>query len=216
MDIQLRAAAHRPHLQRADLRLRDGLTLLTGPDESARGELLRLVALRWPPDAGEMLVGGEDVRRLAPGRRSGYTRRIGFAPRDADLPPDLRVRQGLLYLAAIWQVVGTARVVAEMERWRLEAVAARRLGSLSPGEQRRFVLAASLLMEPRLWVLEQPFDGLDVPGRTLLRHLLVSVGSGRGPSHILLSQAADDETTVLLPARARLYAENGQVREIAD
>lgn len=216
MDIQLRAVAHRPHLRRADLRLCDGLTLLTGPDASARGELLRLIALRWQPDDGEMLVGREDVQRFTSARRSAYARTVGFAPSDGELLPDLGVRQSLLYLAALWLVAGTARVDAEMERWGLGPVAKRRLGSLSPGERRRFMLAASLLMEPELWLLEQPFDGLDVPGRTLLRNLLVSAGDGRGPAHILLSQAADDEATARLPLRARLRAEDGQVWELAD
>ena len=215
MDVQLKAAAHRPYLRRADFRLADGLTLLTGPDASARSQLVRLLALRWQPDDGEMLVGGEDVRSFTPERRSAYARRVGFAPGDGDLPNDLRVRQGLIYLAALWQVAGTARVDVEMERWGLGSVARRRLGSLSPGERRRFVLAASLLMEPELWLLEQPFDGLDVPGRTVLRDLLVSAGGGRSPTRVVLSQAADDEATARLPLRVRLHAEHGRVWEVA-
>ncbi len=212
MDVELIGAARRPRLLSADLRLARGLSLIEGPDGQAQGELLRLLALRWPPSGGVMRVGGEDVRGLGPAQRSAYARRVGFAPGDAGLPEYPRVRTALRYLAALWQVGGVAKVDAEIERWRLDA--RQRLGTLSPGERRRFILAASLLMSPELWLLERPFDGLDLPGRTLLRQLLVASAHAEPPRHAVLAQLGEEADAAKLPVSARLWAERGRVHEV--
>lgn len=209
MEIELIAAGRSPHLEAANLRLPEGITLVVGPDRSAQGALLRLIALRWPPSSGRMRVEGRDVVRLSPAERAAYARRVGFAPADRELPSHLRVRSALRYLAALWQVAGTASAEREIERWGLAQVAHRRMGSLSPGERRRVVLAASLLMAPNVWLLEQPFDGLDMPGRLLLRHLLLGAALGGAPRHVVLAQADADESVAHLPIRMRLCAESG-------
>jgi ABC-type multidrug transport system ATPase subunit len=153
---------------------------------------------------------------MTPAARAAVTRKVGFAPADTVLPSHLRVRTALSYLAALWQVPGQARIDAEMERWDLVPLQRQRLGSISPGERRRFVLAASLVMSPDLWLLEHPFDGLDLPGRNLLRQLLISAAlDGGNPRRVLLAHHDDDVKSLDLPAQTHLVASAGEVSRVA-
>lgn len=208
MDLELIGVVRPPHLAAVNFRLRSGLTLVTGPDRECQAALVRLLALRWLPSAGRMIVQGQDLSHLSPAARSAFTRKIGFAPADTALPGHVRVRTALSYIGALWQVRGQAKVDAEIERWELGPLRRRPLGSLSPGERRRFVLAASLVMTPDLWILERPFEGLDIPGRTLVRQLILSASAlgDAKPRHVVLVQDEDDDHTQDLPVQVRLHA----------
>jgi ABC-type multidrug transport system ATPase subunit len=157
-----------------------------------------------------MRIGGRDVGSLAPLERLALRRRIGFAPGGADLPGHVTVERGLLYIAALWQVAGAAPVRREIARWDLGRVGRRPLGSLSPGERRRFILAASRVMDPELWLLERPYDGLDAIGRATVDALVADAFFGRGPVRTLL--VADNRTEAgKLPHNARCWVSAGTV-----
>ena len=100
-------------------------------------------------------------------------RRFGYMPEERGLYPKMRVRAQLTYLAALH---GVAEPEAAAERWieRL-GIAERaddRVEELSLGNQQRVQLAAALVHEPELLVLDEPFSGLDPVGVDVLSGVL--------------------------------------------
>ena len=160
----------------------EGLTLevptgaavaLIGPNGSGKSTLLRGILGLADRTAGTVQVLGE-----APDRAR---RHIGSLPqadtRDATLPITLRqvVTMGLYRSRGALRPIGRdgrAAVVDAMERVGLGAFASRRFGELSGGQQQRGILARALVSDPRLLLLDEPFNGLDRENRDVLLQLV--------------------------------------------
>jgi ABC-type multidrug transport system ATPase subunit len=212
MEIRLVAVDQPPTLRHLDLRIGAGVTCVRG-NAAQCASLVRLLALRSPPRAGRVLLAGQDVYALPPARRADWRRRIGFAPAGWSLPETVAVGRGLAYLAALWQVPGLRAVRRELETWGLTGLEGRRLGDLSPGERRRFVLAASRVMNPEVWILERPYDGVDRAAAATLDMLVADVFFGRGPVRTLV-MADDSARAQRLPCHHRLALDGGAVAEL--
>ena len=136
----------------------DGRALLHGVDvDVPPGALL---AIAGPSGAGKTTLLGE----LAAGHPAGS---IGFVPQDDIVHLDLALSRTLIYAARLRlprnsgpeQVsAAVARVLAALG---LEALADRRVGSLSGGERKRASIAVELLTRPRAMFLDEPTSGLD-------------------------------------------------------
>jgi len=144
-----------------------------GPNGSGKSTLLRGILGLAELTAGEIEVfGGEPAKAL---------RRIGSLPqadtRDSNLPLSLRqvVAMGLYReLGPVRPLgrAGRAAVKRAIERVGLGAVATHRFGELSGGQQQRGILARALVADPRLILLDEPFNGLDRENRDTLLELL--------------------------------------------
>jgi energy-coupling factor transporter ATP-binding protein EcfA2 len=73
-----------------------------------------------------------------------------------------------------------------------DAFRKRRIDELSGGEQRRVALAGLLVRRPRLLVLDEPFAGLDRPGRRLLVEVIGGLGEQTGTATVVVSHDVDD------------------------
>jgi ABC-2 type transport system ATP-binding protein len=104
-------------------------------------------------------------------------RQFGYMPEERGLYPKMRVVDQLVYLARL-RGVGRRQAEAAARRWLevlgLSARAGDRVESLSLGNQQRVQLAAALLHEPELLVLDEPFSGLDPVGVDALAAVLRS------------------------------------------
>jgi ABC-2 type transport system ATP-binding protein len=111
--------------------------------------------------------------------------RFGYMPEERGLYPKMRVRAQLTYLAALH---GVERPEAAADRWieRLGITerAHDRVEQLSLGNQQRVQLAAALVHEPELLVLDEPFTALDAAGAALLDSQLAELA---GATTVLLS-----------------------------
>ena len=102
-------------------------------------------------------------------------RRFGYMPEERGLYPKMRVRDQLVYLARLHgRDAVAARAAAErwIERLGLTERAGDRVEQLSLGNQQRVQLAAALVHEPELLVLDEPFSGLDPVGVDVLSGVL--------------------------------------------
>ena len=140
------------------LRLQPGVTLVRGPGGAGKSTLLRVLATLQPIDAGAVRY---------PYRGAALRAHIGYVPQDNRFVQALAVEDGLRYLAGVRGVSGD--VATLIARWGLEPLRRTRLLQLSSGEARRWLLAQSQLLDPDLWLLDEPLHGLDAWGVQTLR-----------------------------------------------
>ena len=149
-------------------------TAIIGQTGSGKSTLLRLLCGLETPDAGRVVVGGNDTRtrrgRKAARRAVGYVMQhperqlfaesvekdVAFGPRNLRLPEDEVDR----------------RVNAALELVGLEGRRSASPFTLSGGQRRLCALAGILAMEPEVLILDEPTAGLDPRGRALLRRVL--------------------------------------------
>jgi ABC-type Fe3+/spermidine/putrescine transport system ATPase subunit len=140
---------------------------LLGPSGSGKSTLLKVVAGLEAPEAGRVLVDGQDLAGVPPERR-------GFALmfQDFALFPHLSVLDNVAFgLVEQRQGKSAARAaaLAMLERFGLQAYAASKVWQLSGGEQQRVALARALITRPRVLLLDEPFSALDPELRLQLR-----------------------------------------------
>lgn len=153
-----KAYGERQVLHDLDLAVRPGeLFGFVGSNGAGKTTTMRIVLGVLAADAGEVLLDGAPVTAAS-------RRRIGYMPEERGLYPKMPVGEQLVYLARLHGMT-RAEATDAMERWteRL-GVAARRadmVDSLSLGNQQRVQLAAALVHDPAVLVLDEPFSGLD-------------------------------------------------------
>ncbi|MEP6800974.1 MAG: ABC transporter ATP-binding protein [Acidobacteriota bacterium] len=165
------------------------VTVLFGPSGSGKTTILRCLAGLERPDTGRIAFGEEvwfdSARRVdrAPGRR-----RVGFLPQEYSLFPHFTVEGNVGYgLRRLSRSERHARVSDLLERFDLAALAGRRPGEISGGEQQRVALARALVVRPRLLLLDEPLSALDAPLRERLRPDLRRMLSGSAAPVLLVT-----------------------------
>jgi len=147
-------------LEDATLEVSVGETVtVLGPSGSGKTTLLRVVAGLQLPDAGRVLLEGEDLAGVPPHRRG-----IGLVFQDHALFPhrDVAGNVGFGLRMRGDDSAATAKRTAELlELVGLAGFESRSVGTLSGGEQQRVALARALAPEPRLLLLDEPLGSLD-------------------------------------------------------
>jgi ABC-2 type transport system ATP-binding protein len=158
-------------LDGVDLDLRAGETLaLLGPNGAGKTSLMRLVAGRLAPGSGSVRIAGRDPHATPEARRA-----IGWVPQDIALYPRLTVAENLdvfARLAGLRRLERRAAVAEALDLTGIAEVAGRPLGLLSGGYQRRVNIAASLMARPRLVLLDEPTQGVDLQARAAIHAVL--------------------------------------------
>ncbi|MCK6587066.1 MAG: ABC transporter ATP-binding protein [Polyangiaceae bacterium] len=139
---------------------------VVGPNGAGKSTLLGVVAGIIEPEAGSVTLEGEPLI----GRRAPARARLGFVPEGADPPPHLLAGELLALCAALKQV--EILPTSLLERLGVAALLEQPVGSMSLGQRRRTCLAAALVGEPLLLVLDEPTNGLDPGGVEMLASLL--------------------------------------------
>jgi ABC-2 type transport system ATP-binding protein len=162
-----------------------GVTGLLGPNGAGKTTLLRLIAGLQRPSQGRLQVLGVDPR-LSP----EVYRRMSLVPEDESLydrEPARRFIETMARLARVDDPVG--RAAAALETVGLTADAGRELGKFSKGMRQRAKVAAALVTDPEVLLLDEPLNGADPVQRAELIRLFRELGSaGRTlivSSHVL-------------------------------
>jgi ABC-type multidrug transport system ATPase subunit len=135
---------------------------LLGPNGAGKTTTLRMLATLVEPDEGEIVVDGVDRRREPLKVRE----KLAYVAAEAGLPERLTPREVVSLFAGIQGVPRGAEVADRLlARMGASRYAETPCGDLSTGMKRRVVLARALVHEPSVLLLDEPTDGLDVPGR---------------------------------------------------
>jgi ABC-2 type transport system ATP-binding protein len=151
-----------------------GVVGLVGPNGAGKTTLLRMVATVLAPDAGHLRLLDRDP--AVPRERTEIRRRLGYLPQTPGLYPGFTPFDLVDYVAVLKE--HTDREWRRQEARRLlEAVGLqdsmhRKIRSLSGGMKQRVALAAAMIGDPELLVLDEPAAGLDPDQRLQLRSLL--------------------------------------------
>jgi putative spermidine/putrescine transport system ATP-binding protein len=135
------------------------IVALLGPSGSGKTTVLRLVAGFETPDAGRILVEGEDVTTLAPERR-----RFGMVFQHYALFPHMTAGENVsfgLEAQGAARRDAKARVAEMLALAGLSGLEGRRVTAMSGGQQQRVALARALAPNPRVLLLDEPLSNLD-------------------------------------------------------
>jgi ABC-2 type transport system ATP-binding protein len=135
---------------------------LVGPDGAGKTTALRILAGVIRPDAGELSLLGNRVRRHS----RSLKRRIGYLAQGFSLYGDLSVDENLAFFAEIYGVRDFRRRRDELlEFTRLTQFRTRLAGRLSGGMKKKLALACSLIHQPEIILLDEPTTGVDPVSR---------------------------------------------------
>jgi ABC-2 type transport system ATP-binding protein len=141
---------------------------LLGPNGAGKTTTIRMLLDIYRPDCGEIRVFGGVLDAAGKDR-------VGYLPEERGLYRDLRVEQTLLYFATLKGLDrGTARrrLIPWLERLDLYEHRGKKVGDLSRGMHQKAQLIATLVHEPDLIVVDEPFSGLDPVNARLVMGIL--------------------------------------------
>lgn len=161
----VKAFSNRPVLGGVDLQVPRGSVLgLLGANGAGKSTLIRIMTGLLAPDSGAVHVDGVDAVR----RRGELGSRVGIAPQDLGLYPQLTARENLVCFGEIaglgWRAA-RRRADEVLELLGLTGQAKRVAGVLSGGQKRRLHTGIALVHRPRVLFLDEPTVGADVPSR---------------------------------------------------
>ncbi|MCC2627037.1 MAG: transporter related [Thermomicrobiales bacterium] len=148
-------------------------TSLVGPNGAGKSTLLKCLDGILAPTHGEVFLDGQPIHRPSP--------RVAYVPQRSDV--DWKFPISVLDVALMGRALRASRLLPVPDRDREDALAAlaqvrmRRfapvqIGALSGGQQQRVFLARALLQEADVFLLDEPFSGVDAPTQALLLHVL--------------------------------------------
>ena len=188
------------------------VTGFVGPNGAGKSTTMRVILGLDTPDAGTALIGGRPYRSL----RRPLTH-VGALLDAAAVQPSRSARNHLLWLAHS-QGLTAGRVDEVIEQSGLQAAIRRKAGGYSLGMRQRLGIAAALLGDPPVLMLDEPFNGMDPEGIVWLRGFLASLAAqGRAvlvSSH-LMSELQEVAGHVVIVGRGKVIADTSVADLIA-
>ena len=188
------------------------VTGFVGPNGAGKSTTMRVILGLDAADEGSALIGGQPYRSLR-----HPLNHVGALLDAAALQPSRTARNHLLWLDHS-QGLTVRRVDEVTELVGLQTAARRKAGGYSLGMRQRLGIAAAMLGDPPVLMLDEPFNGLDPEGIVWMRGFLRSLAAeGRGvlvSSH-LMSELQDTASHLVVIGRGRLVADTSVADLIA-
>jgi len=159
---------------------------LLGANGAGKTTVMRIALGVLRADAGTITWGGSDHRRL---QRSTW----GYLPEERGLYPKMTVLDELVFFARL-HGASTDQAIREAQAWltrlRVPEFASRRCGELSKGNQQKVQFLASVIHDPDILLLDEPFTGLDPVNVVLIRQAILELRE-RGKTIVLSTHQMD-------------------------
>jgi putative spermidine/putrescine transport system ATP-binding protein len=182
---------------------------LLGPSGCGKSTVLRMVAGLVEPDAGQIVLAGEDITRVPVHRRN-----LGLVFQSYALFPHMTVHDNVAFglrRRGVGEAEGRPRVERMLELVRLGPLGARYPRELSGGQQQRVALARALVTEPRVLLLDEPLSNLDALLRDEMRVELKRLQERLGTTMIFVTH---DQAEALILSDRVVVMEAGRVEQI--
>jgi ABC-2 type transport system ATP-binding protein len=140
---------------------------LLGPNGAGKTTTVSIIAGLMSPDSGEVLIEGKPVKNDT----DPVKRKIGLVPQDMALYDQLTALDNLTFFAALYSISGAKAKQAIDEALNLVELSDRggdKVGTFSGGMKRRLNLAAALLHDPQILLLDEPTVGVDPQSRNAI------------------------------------------------
>ena len=187
------------------------LITIVGPSGCGKSTMLRIIAglkPHFPPTSGEALVLGKPIKEPGPDR--------GIVDQKYSLLPHLNVIQNVAFGLKLRGVPRSERI-AKAAEWvkkvGLEGSENKFPSELSGGMQQRVAIAATLILQPRILLMDEPFGALDPGIRLRMQELLIQLWNEQQSTVFLVTHSVEE--AVYLGDRVFLMAPNpGRLVEI--
>ena len=152
---------------------------MLGPNGAGKTSLIRIITTITAADEGEVFIDGEKLNRLHP-------QAIGYMPEERGLYKKMKVGEHLLYLAQL-KGMSTREAKQKLNNWfeKFEITGwwNKKIEELSKGMQQKVQFIATVVHEPKLLILDEPFSGLDPINTNLIKDEIYQLNQ-RGTSVI--------------------------------
>jgi putative spermidine/putrescine transport system ATP-binding protein len=193
-----------------DLEIRKGeLLALLGPSGCGKTTTMRSIAGLMNPVGGKIHLDGEDITRVPANKRA-----VGLVFQSYALFPHLSVFENVAFGLKLKGMRGAqleAKVSAGLKSVGLSAFANRKTPELSGGQQQRVALARSMVMEPKVLLLDEPLSNLDARLRLEMRTELQRVQKESGVTMIFVTH---DQVEALALADRIVVMRGGAIEQI--
>lgn len=208
-----------PAVKDVNFTVRRGEVLgLLGPNGSGKSTTVSMITSLLEPTTGQVLFDGQSISR-AP---LEYKARVGYVPEEAHLYSYLT---GPEYLELVGQLRGLdaavlrGQIAAFMRIFGLEDDQHSQMGAYSKGMRQKILIAAALLHDPDVIVLDEPNSGLDVTSALILRSLVLELAaSGKiivYSSHVLeIVEKVATDVLILHESRVVAHDSVSRLREL--
>ena len=202
--------AAEPAVRALDLAVAPGeLVCLLGPSGCGKTTILKAIAGLLAPSQGEIRMSGRSLAGVPTERRS-----IGMVFQKPLLFPHLDVGGNVgfgLRMRGLDPETIQERVRRMLGLVKLEGMEGRRVNQISGGQSQRVGLARALVIEPQVWLLDEPLSQLDANLREQMRELILSIQRELGITTLFVTH--DQEEAVVLGDRIGLVLE-GRLHQI--
>lgn len=158
------------------------ITGLLGPNGAGKTTTIRMIAGYLAPDAGTITLAGHRVAGNRNANPVAARASLGYLPESAPLYHELKPAQYLDYRAKLFGLRRPERKAAiarVIDRCRLADMAHKRIGMLSKGYRQRVGLAAAIVHNPPVLILDEPTNGLDPAQMRTTRALIAELAADR-------------------------------------
>jgi spermidine/putrescine transport system ATP-binding protein len=158
---------------------------ILGPSGCGKTTLLRMIAGFIAPDSGDIVIGGRSMQGVAPNRRP-----VNMVFQQLALFPMMSVGDNVAFGLARRGVARAERLRRSqemLERVGLGNAAAKRVDELSGGQRQRVAIARSLVLEPKLLLLDEPLGALDLKLREHMKIELKQLQAAFGTTFVYIT-----------------------------
>ena len=182
-------------LKNVNLTIKPGeLFTFLGPSGSGKSTLLRAIAGFGPFPEGNILIGGVDVTQMPP-----WTRNVGMVFQSYALWPHMTVRKNVAFGLEERKLPAKEikqRVDAALNLVNLLDFGERRPSELSGGQQQRVALARTIVVEPRVLLLDEPLSNLDANLRVQMRREILDLQRDLRLTTIFVTHDQEEANTI--------------------
>ncbi len=141
---------------------------LLGPNGAGKTTTIRMIMNIIRPDSGEIRIGGKFIT-------NEIYRQVGYLPEERGLYQKTKLKETIIYLATLKGLSHNAAVQQTdyyLKKFNLTDYAERKIEELSKGNQQKVQFIISVIHQPEIIILDEPFAGLDPVNQLLLKQII--------------------------------------------